>query len=158
MALIGLTGAGRSQPDPPTSVRAAAPCQIPPLRLPTALLRGELRFHIHEGSFRAEHFIDFCKQLMKDAGNDIFLIVDGSPVHTARKTREFVQSTGGKLSLYFLPGCSPELNPDEWVVEKCEARHDRPLRRARERRLESRRYRRAAASSEAPGKGARILY
>ena len=27
-ALIGLMRAGRSQPDPPTSVRAAAPCQI----------------------------------------------------------------------------------------------------------------------------------
>ena len=27
-ALIGLSRAGRSQPDPPTSVRAAAPCQI----------------------------------------------------------------------------------------------------------------------------------
>lgn len=84
--------------------------------------RGELRFRIHEGSFRAEHFIDFCKQLMKDAGNDIFLIVDGSPVHTARKTREFVQSTGGKLSLYFLPGYSPELNPDEWVWKN--VKHD----------------------------------
>ena len=32
MAHIGLTGAGRSQPDPPTSVRAIAPCQIPTLR------------------------------------------------------------------------------------------------------------------------------
>ena len=32
MAHIGLTGAGRSQPDSPDSVRAIAPCQIPPLR------------------------------------------------------------------------------------------------------------------------------
>ena len=28
MAQIGLTGAGRSQPDPPASVRAIAPCKI----------------------------------------------------------------------------------------------------------------------------------
>ena len=84
--------------------------------------RGELRFRIHEGSFRAEHFIEFCKQLMKDAGNDIFLIVDGSPVHTARKTKEFVQSTGGKLNLFFLPGYSPQLNPDEWVWKN--VKHD----------------------------------
>jgi hypothetical protein len=37
MALIGLTGAVRSLPDPPDSVRAIAPCQIPPLRLLTTL-------------------------------------------------------------------------------------------------------------------------
>ena len=59
---------------------------------------------------------------MKDAGNDIFLIVDGSPVHTARKTKEFVQSTGGKLNLFFLPGYSPQLNPDEWVWKN--VKHD----------------------------------
>jgi transposase len=84
--------------------------------------RGELRFHIHQGSFRAAHFIEFCKQLLKDTDSDIFLIVDGSPVHTARETREFVESTQGKLSLVFLPGYSPELNPDEWVWKN--VKHD----------------------------------
>jgi len=44
MAHIGLTGA-RSQPDSPTSVRAIAPCQIPPLRPPTALPWCPLRFN-----------------------------------------------------------------------------------------------------------------
>lgn len=77
--------------------------------------RGELRFRIHEGSFRAAHFIEFCKQLIQDAESDIFLIVDGSSVHTAKETKEFVRSTQGKLSLFFLPPYSPELNPDEWV-------------------------------------------
>lgn len=77
--------------------------------------RGELRFHIHDGSFKAEHFIEFCKQLIKDAGSDVFLIVDNSPVHTAGKVKDFVKSTEGKLQLYFLPPYSPELNPDEWV-------------------------------------------
>jgi transposase len=77
--------------------------------------RGELRFHIHEGSFRAAHFIEFCRQLLKDAERDIFLIVDGSSVHTAKQVKEFVASTQGKLQLYFLPPYSPDLNPDEWV-------------------------------------------
>lgn len=86
-------------------------------------LRGELRFHIHEGSFRAADFIYFCKQLMKDADSDIFLVVDGSSVHTAKEVKEFVTSTQGKLQLFFLPPYSPELNPDEWVWKN--VKHDK---------------------------------
>lgn len=84
--------------------------------------RGELRFHIHEGSFRATHFIEFCKQLMRDVEREIFLIVDGSSVHTAAETREFIESAGGRLRLFFLPSYSPELNPDEWVWKN--VKHD----------------------------------
>jgi transposase len=53
----------------------------------------------------------------------ILLIVDRGPVHTAGETKEFVEKTGGKLRLFFLPSYSPELNPDEWVMglEKREA-------------------------------------
>ena len=42
-------------------------------------------------------------------------IVDGAPAHIAKQTKEFVASTEGRLSLYFLPPYSPQLNPDEWV-------------------------------------------
>jgi transposase len=78
--------------------------------------RGELRFRLHEGSFRAADFINFCKQLMRDLpGMVIFLIADRGPVHTARETKEFVESARGRLRLFFLPSYSPELNPDEWV-------------------------------------------
>jgi transposase len=33
----------------------------------------------------------------------------------AKKVRDFVESTGGRLRLFFLPPYSPELNPDERV-------------------------------------------
>jgi transposase len=84
--------------------------------------RGELRFHIHEGSFRAENFIDFCKQLIRESPGKVFLIVDGSPVHKAGSVKEFVQSTEGRLQLFFLPPYSPDLNPDEWVWKN--VKHD----------------------------------
>jgi transposase len=84
--------------------------------------RGELRFHIHEGSFRAANFIEFCKHLMKDTEREILLIVDGSPVHTAKAVSEFMQSTQGKLQIFFLPPYSPQLNPDEWVWKN--VKHD----------------------------------
>jgi transposase len=29
--------------------------------------------------------------------------------------RKYVASTQGRLTLHFLPGCAPELNPDELV-------------------------------------------
>jgi transposase len=84
--------------------------------------RGQLRFHLHVGSFKAKDFISFCKQLLADIEGKIFLIVDGSSVHTATETREFVASTNGRLELFFLPPYSPELNPDEWVWKN--VKHD----------------------------------
>jgi transposase len=77
--------------------------------------RGQLRFHLHEGGFKARHFIAFCKRLLADADSKIFLIVDRSRVHTAKETKDFVDSTEGRLQLFFLPPYSPDLNPDEWV-------------------------------------------
>ena len=84
--------------------------------------RGQLRFHLHEGSFKARHFIAFCRQLLADIEGKVFLIVDRSSVHTAKETKEFVASTGGRLELFFLPPYSPELNPDEWVWKN--VKHD----------------------------------
>jgi len=77
--------------------------------------RGELHFDLFYGTMNAVLFIEFCKKLLHDCPSPVFLIVDGSPVHTARATREYVESTEGQLRLFFLPPYSPELNPDEWV-------------------------------------------
>jgi transposase len=53
--------------------------------------------------------------LLHDATGPVYLILDGHPAHRAILTKKFVASTDGRLSLFFLPGYSPELNPDEWV-------------------------------------------
>ena len=64
----------------------------------------------------ATRFIDFLKALLDSVPGKIFLIVDGHPVHKAKKVREFVENeTGGRLKIFFLPSYSPDLNPDEWV-------------------------------------------
>lgn len=76
---------------------------------------GVLRFMIREGAVNAQVFVEFCKRLLADAGGPVYLIVDGHPAHRAKVTARFVDSTGGRLKLFFLPGYSPELNPDEWV-------------------------------------------
>lgn len=77
--------------------------------------RGLLRFMVVEGKVGAKTFIAFLKRLMLGATQPIFLIVDGHPSHKAKLVAEYIESLGGKLRLYFLPGYSPELNPDELV-------------------------------------------
>jgi transposase len=85
--------------------------------------QGALRFTVGEGTVNAEVFIDFCKRLLHDASGPVYLIVDGHPAHRAKATSAFVASTDGRLRLFFLPGYSPELNPDEWVWKN--VKHDR---------------------------------
>ena len=77
--------------------------------------RGAMRFMTVEGRVDAEAFVEFLKRLVENYPRRIFLIVDNHSVHRARKVREFVASTGGKLELYYLPPYSPELNPTEFV-------------------------------------------
>jgi transposase len=42
-------------------------------------------------------------------------VVDGLPAHKTALVKAYVASTDGLLTLHFLPGYAPELNPDELV-------------------------------------------
>lgn len=77
--------------------------------------KGELRFMLTEKGLTAPIFIDFLKRLIQGYNRPIFLVLDGHPVHHSKKVKDFVESTNGNLELHFLPGYSPELNPDESV-------------------------------------------
>ena len=63
----------------------------------------------------SELFCEFLKRLIHNAAGNIFLILDGHPVHRSSLVREFVETTKGKLHLFSLPPYSPEVNPDELV-------------------------------------------
>ena len=43
------------------------------------------------------------------------MVVDGLPAHKTLLVKDYVASTNGRLTLHFLPGYAPELNPDELV-------------------------------------------
>jgi transposase len=88
--------------------------------------RGECSFEVHEGSMNAARFTGFPGKLLHDFDRPVFLVVDGSSVHKARKVRELAAGTQGRLELFFLPPYSPELNPDEWASKN--ARHDKIAR------------------------------
>lgn len=84
--------------------------------------RGELHFEIQDEGIKAEDFIAFCEKLIVDAGRPVFLILDNSQVHRAIILKEYAAASNGKLTLFFLPPYSPELNPDEWVWKN--VKHD----------------------------------
>lgn len=78
-------------------------------------MRGDLHFEALTGSIDSAVFIEFLKKLMADDGGPVFLILDNSRVHKSKLVKSFVESTEGRLTLFFLPPYSPQLNPDEWV-------------------------------------------
>ncbi len=77
--------------------------------------KGALRFAAYDGNLNGGVFIDFCRRLLHDAPAPVVLVLDGHPVHRSAAVKQFAASTNGRLRLCFLPGYSPELNPDEWV-------------------------------------------
>lgn len=77
--------------------------------------QGQMRFMTVEGKLNATKFITFLRRLLVGAEKPIFLILDRHPVHRSAAVRRFVESTDGRLRLFFLPSYSPELNPDEQV-------------------------------------------
>jgi transposase len=93
---------------------------------------GELRFMVFKERFTAKVFIEFLSRLLRTRPERaIFLIVDGHPVHRARKVRAWLSADAKRsqqLKLFFLPGYSPELNPDECVNQdtKQAMRRQRP--------------------------------
>lgn len=79
--------------------------------------RGELSFMVFKQRFTAAVFILFLARLLRLARSvrrgKVFLIVDGHPVHRSAKVQRWVEEHAQDLRLFYLPGYSPELNPDE---------------------------------------------
>ena len=76
--------------------------------------QGLLRFRLFTGSFTGAVFIDFLRRLLRDCqGRKVHLILDGHPVHRAKRVSAWVGRHAERIELHFLPGYSPELNPVE---------------------------------------------
>jgi len=74
---------------------------------------GQLNFMVFKKRFRSNVFLEFLRRLVRQSKRKVFLIVDGHPVHRSKETKTWVQNNVGDIRLFFLPGYSPELNPDE---------------------------------------------
>ena len=91
--------------------------------------KGGFWFATYKGGMNADLFVAMLEQIMRHRRRPLFLILDSLPAHKAKVVRDYVEATGGKLKLFFLPGYAPELNPDElvWSHMKRTGTAKRPL-------------------------------
>lgn len=90
--------------------------------------QGQLSFMIFRERFTARVFIRFLSRLLRQPhlrgrrevrelrelrGRKCFLIIDSHPVHKSALVKRWIAARKEAIDLFFLPGYSPELNPDE---------------------------------------------
>ena len=57
----------------------------------------------------------FLRKFMRSRKQPVHLVLDSLPAHKTAAVRAYADSTNGRLTLHFLSGYAPDLNPDEWV-------------------------------------------
>ncbi len=55
------------------------------------------------------------QRLIKGSKNKIFLILDNLKVHHSYKVQAWLENHEAEIRVFFLPSCTPELNPDEYL-------------------------------------------
>ena len=94
-------------------------------------VRGAFWYCTYEGGLNAGLFVSLLRRMMRHRSKPVHLVVDGLPAHKTKLVKDYVASTKGMLTLHFLPGYAPELNPDElvWSHMKRTGAARAPLRR-----------------------------
>lgn len=77
--------------------------------------KGGFWFAVYSGGLNGGRFVELLRRMMKGRRRPLHLVSDGLPAHKTRAVRNYVDSLNGKLTLHFLPGYAPDLNPDELV-------------------------------------------
>ncbi|CAN7775814.1 IS630 family transposase [Cupriavidus necator] len=93
--------------------------------------KGAFWFCTYQGALNAELFVELLKKMLRHRKKPVHLVLDSLPAHKKALVREYVDSTSGKLTLHFLPGYAPDLNPDElvWSHVKRTGAARRPLQK-----------------------------
>ena len=93
--------------------------------------QGAFWFCVYEGALNGELFVELLKKMMHRRRKPVHLILDSLPAHKRAIVGEYVASTYGRLTLHFLPGYAPDLNPDElvWSHVKRTGTARRPLQK-----------------------------
>jgi len=87
----------------------------------TVTNRGQLAFMVFRQRFTADVMIEFLRRLRRHAKRKVFLIHDRHPVHQAKKVTGWLDRHRDDVERFFLPGYSPELNPDECLNQDVKA-------------------------------------
>ncbi len=75
--------------------------------------QGHLNFMVFKCRFDTNVFLEFLRRLVRQIKRKVFLITDSHPVHCGTKAKNWIQKHADQIRLFYLPGYSPELNPDE---------------------------------------------
>jgi transposase len=100
--------------------------------------QGHLVFMVVDGTFNGAVMVAFLTKLIRSLKQKVFLIADAHPVHQGVKTSTWLAAHQHRIELFFLPGYSPELNPDEYfnqdlktnIVGKTRPRDKQALKKA----------------------------
>jgi transposase len=96
--------------------------------------KGQLQFMVFKHRFNAQVFVGFLDRMKRQVPGKVFLIIDSHPAHRSGKVKNWTQ-VNKRFKIFFLPGYSPELNPDEMLnqdvksnsVGRNRAHHQREL-------------------------------
>lgn len=93
--------------------------------------KGAFWFATYRGGLNAALFVNLLRRMMRGRRKPLHLILDGLPAHKTSAVKEYVAGLAGKLTLHYLPGYAPDLNPDElvWSYTKRTGNARRPLRK-----------------------------
>ncbi len=77
--------------------------------------KGAFWFQTYPGGLNGELFVQLLKSMVRRRKKSVRLVLDSLPAHKSAVVKQYVASTQDKLTLHFLPGYAPDLNPDELV-------------------------------------------
>lgn len=91
--------------------------------------KGAFWFATYAGGLTGERFVTLLRRMLRGRRKPLHLIVDGLPAHKTKAVTQYVAKRQGALTLHFLPGYAPDLNPDElvWSYAKRTGTARRPL-------------------------------
>jgi transposase len=77
------------------------------------------------GALTGSLFVDLLRGMLRGMLQGhwklLHLNVEGLSAHKALAVKEYAAELNGKLTVYYLPGYAPDLNPDEFGLEPCQA-------------------------------------
>lgn len=93
--------------------------------------KGAFWFATYAGALTGPLFVGLLRRMMRGRRTPLHLILDGLPAHKSLAVKEYVAGLDGKLTLHYLPGYAPDLNPDElvWSHAKRTGNARRPLQK-----------------------------
>lgn len=88
---------------------------------------ASFRYRVQLDYFSQETFRAFLTTFRAATDGYLLFILDGAPYHKGEAITDFVQEPRHELELHYLPGYSPELNPQEhvWKVFRKQHTHNR---------------------------------